>query len=134
MSKILVTNVQGPVGPAGLPGVSPMVDLGSRSGALDLSAVPAGAVVKVTLTGSVTIPASGRPPVSADVAVSVVLRLQQDGTGGRGIIAEGMRTPGGVPVSIASGPGAVSLVTLVWTSEEWWLVDTATYGAVPAGW
>lgn len=134
MSKVLIGNVQGPAGPRGLPGVSPVVDLGSRSGALDLSAVPIGSIARVILTGSVTIPTTGRPQVTAEAAGSLVLHVQQDATGGRGVIAEGMLTPGGVPLVLASGPGQVSLVTLLWTSVDWWLIDTATYGAVPAGW
>lgn len=137
MSKVLIGNVRGPEGSAGLPGlpgVSPVVDLGARSGALSLSTVPLGSIVKVTLSGSVTIPASGRPHATGAAAGSLVLRVQQDATGGRGIIAEGVQTPGGVPLAIASGPGQVSLVTLLWTSVDWWLIDTAAYGAVPAGW
>lgn len=110
------------------------VNLGNRAGSVSLSGVPLGSIVSITLTGSITIPSSGRPGVPAGSVGSVILRLQQDATGGRSIIAEGAKTASGMPLEIAQSPGEVSLVELLWTGFDWWLIGTAPYGAVPPGW
>lgn len=119
---------------SGLPGISPLINLGNKTGALDLSPYRIGQFARVTMTGSLTVAASGRPIVPADTAGSFVLRLQQDSTGGRSFVAEGMRTAYGLPTQIATQPNAVSIVSLVWSGAEWWLIDTAPLGIVPVGW
>lgn len=112
---------------------APTINLGNKSGSVNLSSY-FGYVIDMTLTGSVTIPAAGRPTVPAGVSGATVLRVQQDATGGRSLIVEGARTRGGVPPMISAGPGEVSLLSLVKAGSDWWLIETVSGGSVPAGW
>lgn len=112
---------------------APTIDLGDQSGSVDLSSY-FGYVIDMTLTGSVTIPAAGRPTVPVGVSGVTVLRVQQDATGGRTFIVEGARTRGGMPPLIAAGAGEVSLLSLVKAGPDWWLIETVSGGSVPAGW
>lgn len=112
---------------------APTVNLGNKSGSVSLSSY-FGYIVSITLTGSVTIPSSGRPTVPTGISGATVLRLQQDATGSRTFMVEGARTRGGMPTLIAAGPNEVSLLSLVRAGSDWWLIENVSGGAVPSGW
>lgn len=93
--------------------------LGNFSGTLQLQTA-AKQSYTLTATGDVTVAAGFTPPVTAGKTASILLRIQQDGTGGRKLITNLAIASRGGPL-LDPRPGAVTDVKLLWDGSTWWV-------------
>ena len=99
-------------------GSSPEVEIGSIvSGVLDLSALDV-ETVSVELTENIT--SIIYPSGVAGLRKDLMIRFQQDGTGGRTVDLTGIAWEGGSPPLVGSDPGEVTYVAATNVDENGW--------------
>ena len=107
-----------------------VVDLGSITGALDLSAYAAPTFFTVTLTGNLTI----TPPLPAARAYTVSLLVTQGAGGGKNFSVAGGLAPYGVMPGLSPAAGDRDLVHLLIFSAGCIVLVGAPKLSTPAGW
>ena len=113
---------------------APVVDLGDRTGALDLRRVSLGQIVRLRATGNVTLPADRRPTIPAGQGGTVTLVIAQDATGGRTFAAPGMASAFGIAPVLSPAANAVDVLHLQWDGVRWVVMVGSQQLAIPASW
>ncbi|GAB3042295.1 hypothetical protein [Sediminivirga luteola] len=121
--------LRGPQGPQG--DLADHYSLGDRAGALDLGEFSLSTVVRLTAVGDLTVEDL---PQTLGKAGTCTLFIAQGGTGGHTLTVRGARTPYGTPVPLSSTPGAIDMVHLLHSGQDWFVTVGAPDARVPAGW
>jgi hypothetical protein len=107
--------VQGPPGDLGL-----AVDLGARSGTIDLSGyVLRSQVFRLVAGGDIGFTVAKMPQVLAGQAGSFSVRVQQGATPRTVFFETAIRESFGNSPTLTATAGAVDILTFMWTGVEW---------------
>lgn len=105
---------------------STSTSLGNVSGVVNLSGYIRSRTLRAVLTGNIT--SITLPTLTDSEALSIILVLTQDATGGRTIVwPTGLSSDGVKPV-LSTSPNAKDLITLFWDGVSWWILQGARNG------
>ena len=115
-----VTSHVGERGPTGYGDSGLAIDLGTKTGALDLSTYAlAGQVFRLTTSGNLTLAVAQMPTVPLNTVGSFSLRILQGATPRTLTLDAAIKASWGNDPALTATAGAIDLFSFFWTGVEW---------------